>query len=256
MLGDESFVRVACNACGMSFHRRVLTDEWLLKLYAEWISSDQVDAFEAALREKRPDAIFKDSVRLLKHLLRLRHMSRVRERRVLRLLDFGCGDGKFLGLGTALGFASFGIDFSTSRRARAERFGVLIASSLDELRRLTGDGFDCVTLFEVLEHVSEPRDLLDALRSLMLPEGLLLIETPNCSGISVPRSFDDFHKVQPLEHVNHFTPKTLKAICEHAGFVAVPRVPAHITTQPLSLLKTEVSRFLRVPTTSQYFRRL
>lgn len=255
VLGEETFIRVACNACGMSFHRRVLTDGWLKKLYSEWISSAQVDAFEAALREKRPDATFENGIQLLKHLLRLRRLSRLRGRGALRLLDFGCGDGTFLGLGAALGFESFGVDFSASRRARGDRSGVVIAPSLDELRDRAGGEFDCVTLFQVLEHVIEPLKILDALRALMVPEGLILIETPNCSGIAIPRSIEEFHAVQPLEHVNHFTPDTLTSLCERASFVPVPRIPAHVTTHPLSLLKTEASRLLRRRTTSQYFRR-
>lgn len=254
-LGDEAFARVACQACGMSFHRRVLADEWLATLYSEWISSAQVDAFEADRRQTRPHAAFVTGTQLVKHLLRLRHLSRERERRPLRLLDFGCGDGKFLGLGTALGFEAFGVDFSASRRARAGGAGISIASSLGELDARVHDGYDCVTLFEVLEHVVEPLEILGALAARMRPQAVLLIEVPDCRGIGVPRSFSEFDAIQPLEHINHFTPETLTAFCQRAGFVPAPRVPAHVTTDPLALVKTEASRLLRRPTTSQYFRR-
>lgn len=254
-LGDEAFVRVACRTCGMSFHRRVLTDEWLATLYSEWIRSAQVDAFEADCRQTQPDSGFVAGTQLVKHLLRLRHLSRERGHRPLRLLDFGCGDGKFLGLGAAFGFEAFGVDFSISRRARAGRAGISIASSLGELDASAGDGYDCVTLFEVLEHVAKPREILGALKARMRPQSVLLVEVPDCRGIGVPRSFDEFDAVQPLEHINHFTPDTLTAFCRRAGFVPAPRVPAHVTTDPLALVKTAASRLLRRQTTSQYFRR-
>jgi SAM-dependent methyltransferase len=254
-LGDETFVRVACRVCGMRFHRRVLTDEWLATLYAEWISSAQVDAFEADRRQTRPDAAFIAGTQLVKHLLRLRHLSRAHGRNPLHLLDFGCGDGKFLRLGAGLGFEVSGVDASASRRARAERGGIPIASSLSELDAHSRDGYDCVTLFEVLEHVADPRGILDALRARMRPQAVLLVEVPDCRDIVVPRSFAEFDAVQPLEHINHFTPGTLTALCRRAGFVPASRIPAHVTTDPLALLKTEASRLLGRPTTSQYFLR-
>jgi SAM-dependent methyltransferase len=255
-LGDEAFARVACRGCGMRFHRRVLTDDWLETLYARWISSAQVDAFEADRRKTHPDSAFVAGTQLTKHLLRLRRLSAARGRRPLRLLDFGCGDGKFLRLGAAFGFEAFGVDSSASRRERAGRGGVTIAASLEELRGLdprAGEGYDCVTLFEVLEHVAEPRAILDALAARMRPRAVLLVEVPDCRGIGVPVSFEQFDAVQPLEHINHFTPATLSALCGRAGFSPAPRVPAHVTTEPLALLKTEASRFLHRQATSQYF---
>jgi 2-polyprenyl-3-methyl-5-hydroxy-6-metoxy-1,4-benzoquinol methylase len=254
-LGEQNFLRVRCQDCGTSFHRRVLTDAWLGILYGEWISPAQVDAFEADRHSSQPDAPFVSAVQLIKHLLRLRHLARDMGNRSLRLLDFGCGDGKFLSLGSALGFEAFGVDASASRRDRAERSGIPIAQTLEALDGQAAGGYDCITLFEVLEHLAEPREILRALAARMRPGGVLLVEVPDCSGIGEPRSFDQFSAVQPLEHVNHFTPGALAALCRREGFIRAPRVPAHVTTDPLALLRTEASRFVHRSTTSQYFRR-
>jgi SAM-dependent methyltransferase len=253
-LGDETFSRVACRTCGMSFHQRILTDNWLATLYSEWISSAQISAYEGNYQQKTLDAKFIEGTQNIKHLLRLRQLSQKQGRHPLRLLDFGCGDGKFLRIGAALGFKVFGVDPSISRRARSESAGIPIAASLDELN--TGDGYDCVTLFEVLEHVANPRGILEALRTRMSTHAVLVIEVPDCQGIGVPRSFDHFGAIQPLEHINHFTPSTLSALCRRVGFIPAPRVPAHVTTDLFSIVKTEASRLFRRTTTSQYFRRV
>src|SRR5262249_3169422 len=85
-LEAEAFVRVQCRKCGISFHRRVLNEEWISTLYTDWISSSQVDAFEADHRTAKPDVAFVNATQRVKHLLRLRHLSG--RTQPLKLLDF------------------------------------------------------------------------------------------------------------------------------------------------------------------------
>lgn len=258
-LTGRQFERVACKKCGMTFHRRILEDAWLKVLYERWISKSQIEAFERARSQgqgtTRTDDVFTAGVQFIKHLLRLRHFVPSTNGEALRVLDFGCGDGRFIALAASLGFASYGIDFSATRQARAHDTGVNIVGSLEEFDTLGVSRLHAATMFEVLEHVSDPLPLLRALAARLRPGGVLLLEVPDCRGITVPSTFDQFHAVQPLEHINNFTPESLAAMCERAGFVPLPRVPAHVTTSPVSVLLTEATRFVRRPTTSRYFRK-
>jgi hypothetical protein len=77
---------------------------------------------------------------------------------------------------------------------------------------------------------------------------------PNCSGIDTLRTLDQFNLVHPLEHINVFEPNTLSEFCRRAGFVPIPRRPAHVTSRLADICKTEASRFITRPTTNQYFR--
>jgi SAM-dependent methyltransferase len=256
VLSSQRFERVACATCSMAFHRFVLDETWTRVLYEEWISPKQIESFEHAHHGSNPDSKSAMAAQLIKHALRIRKiLSSNRRQRPIRVLDFGCGDGGFLTAANLLGLDVFGIDFSVTRQSRAHRRGIPVCGSLAEFDALGAGRLDAVTLFEVLEHVAQPLELLVELRRRLGPGGVLIVEVPDCSRVpTVPRTFDHFHDVQPLEHLNHFTPITLRGICERAGYRPIPKPPAHVTTDSLAVVRSEASRFIQPRSTSQYFR--
>ena len=90
---------------------------------------------------------------------------------------------------------------------------------------------------------------------MLHPGGIVVLETPNCEGItgitSDPVTYDLIH---PLEHINAFTPDTLRRIAQNAGLTPM--------SKPFAIVATDVKRAakdlaapLKRPTTRQYFRR-
>jgi 2-polyprenyl-3-methyl-5-hydroxy-6-metoxy-1,4-benzoquinol methylase len=114
---------------------------------------------------------------------------------------------------------------------------------------------DAAVLFQVLEHMDEPMELLLQLAERVKPGGVLIVEVPDCRGLAVPRNFAEFRALHPLEHINAFTPGTLRRAVLKAGFHCIARPPAHVTTRWVDLARTEASRVLHRPTTNQYFLR-
>lgn len=256
---DEEFNLVICNHCNQMFHQRILTPDWMNILYSEWIDDAQIEAFENHVG-KNPDR--RNSLEVgrqwLKHGLRLTHLLDEAFPRAthFNVLDFGCGDGQFISSISMLGMRAFGIDFSATRDDRAGQRGVNILSSLNAFRELNIDELHAITLFMTLEHVDEPLEMLKELSHCLTPRGVLIVEVPDCSGIhGAPENHTAFHNVQPLEHVNNFTPDTLSLICREAGFTGIRKPPAHVTTKLRDLLKTEASRWIHPKRTSQYFRK-
>ena len=254
-LGDQPFELVRCADCGLTYHRLVLDDASVPLLYGHWIDAGQVARFEAAHTRKRSDP-FESSVQRLKLVLRLRHLvqGNAPDAAPIRLMDFGCGDGEVLGAARALGMQAIGIDISASRADAARISGGLVYPDLAAFDDLGGGKVHAVVLSQVLEHVSDPVGLLQQIAQCLLPGGVLFVAVPNCAGLSVPRSFDEFHHLQPLEHLNAFTPASLRAVAARAGFRPLRRPTAIVATRLPAMLRAMVNLVYQPDTTDQFFR--
>ncbi len=121
------------------------------------------------------------------------------------LLDVGCGGGLFLGMMLGRGFRVVGLDSSREAAAIAWRrqHAPAVCAVLERAPFRAGS-LGAVTMFHVLEHVSDPRAYLAAAHELLAPGGRLVVQVPNASswqfrllgpawnGIDVPRHLFDF----------------------------------------------------------------
>jgi 2-polyprenyl-3-methyl-5-hydroxy-6-metoxy-1,4-benzoquinol methylase len=105
-----------------------------------------------------------------------------------------------------------GVDRSSARHDKA---GVDVGDSIYEL---DGQPFHAITLFEVLEHLDDPRGILEMLRGHLVPGGILVLETPDCSGVSGITTMHDYACINPLDYINGFAPATLRSSAEGSGF--------------------------------------
>src|SRR5262245_43177127 len=125
----------------------------------------------------------------------------------LELLDVGCGSGTLLGLLKQRGFRPLGIDFSAeaARVAETENGVRVVVGSLDNAR-FPNQSFDIVTLFHVMEHVTNPRSVLAETFRILKPKGSLILQVPNIDswqfkafgarwyGLDIPRHVIDYSK--------------------------------------------------------------
>ena len=101
--------------------------------------------------------------------------------------------------------------------------------------------------------------MLETLTTLIAPGGVLVLETPDCAGVTGIRSLADYRKIHPLEHINGFTPDSMRRMAERLGYAAIGRPTTHVTIDPLRVVKSEVKRLVggfMKPTTQQYFRKI
>lgn len=96
-----------------------------------------------------------------------------------RLLDIGCGMGLFLAFAQENGWDVLGIEpFEGFAKYSVNHLGVkIIVGSFEDLR--IKEKFDVITLFHTLEHMFDPRMVLEKIYSLLNPGGVVLIEVPN-----------------------------------------------------------------------------
>jgi SAM-dependent methyltransferase len=236
----------------------VLSPEWKEIRFTRWMTHE---AIQTCLRHERmPAALFRKAVENTLHVLRLEVLTRpLRDGGAVRVLDFGCGYGAFLAMCTEYGYEAMGVERSAPKRANARVSTIF--SSLEELQREVGARkFHVVTLFETLEHLDDPRTTLEELTGFIAPGGILILETPDCTGVVDITNADESWRIQPLDHINAFTPKTLRELAERCGYRPIQRPEVHVAARLTRLAKTEGRRLLGAfgllrPTTQQYFRK-
>ena len=98
-----------------------------------------------------------------------------------RILDVGCYIGTFLCFLREQGWDITGVELdSRAVRFAQEEFGLTILNealeSLDTIEH--HDTFDAITMLHLIEHLDDPASLLDVVRRLLKPGGVVAIETP------------------------------------------------------------------------------
>ena len=146
-----------------------------------------------------------------------------------RILDVGCGDGRFLSVLRAFGpdewtLQGIDIDGGAIERARAKGLDAQL-TRLEDFEAPEG-GFDMIVLFQVIEHVSEPAAMCRKVRDLLAPGGVFVIETPDVAGWDERwfRSglWGGYHIPR---HWNLFDPTNLARMLAQEGFEVVDGSP-------------------------------
>lgn len=138
-----------------------------------------------------------------------RHLRAVNAERFMtrkkRHLDLGCGDGYFL-----------------KRSQCEERFGFdrLFGDEIKDTLDFPDAYFDYVTMLAVIEHLSEPREILKEIARILKPEGHLIITTPKKSARWIikfyAREIDKEHKSYfDLGRIQQLTKENFKLIGYH-----------------------------------------
>lgn len=140
-----------------------------------------------------------------------------------KVLEVGCGCGQFL-KDLEDGCVPFGIEISkqlakTAGKAVSNRGGTVInASSLEGLASFDDGSFDCVIMSAYLEHEIQPKEVLKESGRVLRPRGRLIIKVPNYNSINRVIRDRNWCGFRYPDHVNYFTPKSLKEVLKGAGF--------------------------------------
>jgi 2-polyprenyl-3-methyl-5-hydroxy-6-metoxy-1,4-benzoquinol methylase len=143
-----------------------------------------------------------------------------RYRRPIRLLDVGCGSGALLGLLVQKGFEVVGFDMSKEAAAIAKAdhgVHVITGGRLQDGKFLSG-AFDVVSLFHVVEHVSEPRDLLAEVRRLLHSRGRVVLQVPNIESWQFKVCGGRWHGLDAPRHVINYSNRAIRRLLSDSGF--------------------------------------
>jgi SAM-dependent methyltransferase len=157
-------------------------------------------------------------------VLSMVHRSRIRTLERLiggagSVLDIGCGPGVLINQMRSRGWKVRGTERSHSAAQQARDVFHLDVSAVD-VDALVAEGatYDAVVLWHVAEHLHKPAETVRAIARLLRPGGVLLIAVPNFGSPEARIGRAGWFHLDVPRHLVHFTPSTLTAILEAAGF--------------------------------------
>lgn len=130
-----------------------------------------------------------------------------------KLLDIGCGPGYFLNVAATHGFDVFGLDLSSYAVEQCQpRFPGRVQRGPLRPGQFPDGSFDVITMFDLFEHVYEPREFVSHLHTITKDEGIVVITTPNQRSLLARLSGRKWGSFKIPEHVFFYSPETLKRI--------------------------------------------
>jgi 2-polyprenyl-3-methyl-5-hydroxy-6-metoxy-1,4-benzoquinol methylase len=145
-----------------------------------------------------------------------------REPQKTRILDVGCSRGQFMQAAVALGFEAEGVEPAAHVAAATRAAGLKVYTGLLEEQRFATASFDALTLFEVIEHLKDPRGLLRECRRVLKPGGILAISTGNTASwtaATMKSRWDYFQMAKDGGHISFFSPWSLRQLAANCAFV-------------------------------------
>jgi len=147
------------------------------------------------------------------------------------MLEVGVGEGFMMSRAEHYGWNVRGIDFSSYG---IKKFNpkilnkVDIGNAFDLLNNLQKQAkkFDVCMIHNVLEHIIDPRKLLETLRVLLTDNGIIVLTVPNDFSKTQMRAYDLGHIkkkfwVTAPQHLHYFNTSNIRTFMEEMGFQIV-----------------------------------
>ncbi|MBF0320314.1 MAG: class I SAM-dependent methyltransferase [Nitrospirae bacterium] len=217
-----------CRACKVGATIPVPTHEDLKKLYAV-----------GGYREKTGRR-FMPFVEYF--ILYFRHKRKNRIKRYInngRILDIGCGRGLFLNVMKGDGWDVAGVEFDEATASNAASYyGIDVIAGEPHTWKFEAASFDVITLNHVLEHIPDPKELIQACHRLLKDNGLLVVAVPNLDGMQSKVGKKNWFHLDVPYHLHHFTDNGVSSLLSALSFNIVRKRHFDLEYSPFGWLQT------------------
>ncbi len=132
-------------------------------------------------------------------------------------LDIGCAFGGFLQAAGDAGYRAQGLDISQYAVDECRKRGLDVRKGQIAPGVFKNSSLDVVTMVEVFEHLTDPESAMTALRDIIRPGGLLLIQTANFSGLQAAFAGADYNYYL-AGHFYYYSTVNLRLLFKKFGF--------------------------------------
>jgi 2-polyprenyl-3-methyl-5-hydroxy-6-metoxy-1,4-benzoquinol methylase len=134
-----------------------------------------------------------------------------------KVLEVGCATGEFIALAGAR-FDMWGLDLSPVAtdlaRQTNPRFAAQIFTGFIEDQHFQPAQFDAIVLWDVIEHLWDPRKVCHELVKYLRPGGSLLLSTPDIGAVTARVMRNRWAFMTPPEHLGFFSTPSLEFLLE------------------------------------------
>jgi len=195
-LSGESFQIMRCKKCGFRFTNPRPEAEKLGQYYqsAEYIS-----------HSNNRKGILNFLYQLVRKYLLFRKYALIcKFYNAGEILDIGCATGHFLNLMQKKGWKTTGIEPDEKTRMWAKSKFNLNIFPEEQLEEFAEASFDVITMWHVLEHVSDLNTRIAQISRLLKKEGILIIAVPNCKSYDAIKYLGFWAGYDLPRHLSHF----------------------------------------------------
>ena len=140
------------------------------------------------------------------------------------LLDVGAYTGVFVEIAAQHGWDAWGVEPSSWAVERAQARGLHIVPGTLDTADLPEAYFDVVTLWDVIEHVTDPRGTIQQAHQLLRPGGLLVVHTIDIDSLFARVMGARWPWLMEM-HIYYFSRHTLRRMLEDCGFEVISDKP-------------------------------
>jgi len=133
------------------------------------------------------------------------------------LIDVGCYTGVFVEIAARHGWDAWGVEPSRWAVERAQERGLRVVQGTLDTADLPEAYFDVVTMWDVIEHIVDPRGTLQQAHRLLKPGGLVVVHTIDIDSLFARLMGARWPWLMEM-HIYYFSRRTLRAMLEECGF--------------------------------------
>lgn len=210
-VSQENFNIVSCKSCGFKFtnprpENSVIGDYYKAEEYVS--HSNTTKGVVNKLYHSVRNYTLKQKLKLISS-----YVSRG------TMLDYGCGTGMFLNVCKNDGWETYGMEPDDNARKMSIEKGLDVFSDKDKVSdRIADKKFNAITLWHVLEHVTDMEATLSFFKSKLNNDGVLIIAVPNHVSYDAQYYKEFWAAYDVPRHLHHFDINSVTSLVEKAGF--------------------------------------
>ncbi len=208
---EEAYPLAECRRCGVSFLQELPAAELLASCYPE-------EGYDPFMSSGGPRSLLDRIYISLRHIslaIRFRRLGRPRHGN--RLLDVGCGTGEFLVHARKRGWIGQAVEPSANAAELVKKNGFECFNGDLPAFPVPEHKFNGITFWHSLEHVPEPRKVLEKAVSMLAERGRVVIAVPNATSWDARIYQEDWIAYDAPRHCTMFTPDSLRFLAEQSG---------------------------------------